>query len=309
MNECVRCGAPASHKFCRRACAAAWAREHETRLCSVEGCAATLRAKGLCATHYNQTRGADRHKPVTKPCAFCGRPCTRSGGGGRVHGQVCSDLCRSALAFPSMSLPRNHPAVTFFDVMHVGYSECDQCAGPVAHDARHRAPAKCPTCRRKPRFVGCSCVECGSQFTVDASVGGWQADLYCSMRCNRRVNKRRRRARERGRENHWRWPEFVGVWLKFDRCCAYCEQHIDGQPDPDHVVPLSRGGDDVLGNLLPACRACNADKNDLTLDEWQADRSRRGRPARRYSWMPTDARFSHLVPQTVTGEAWRNRVA
>jgi 5-methylcytosine-specific restriction endonuclease McrA len=28
----------------------------------------------------------------------------------------------------------------------------------------------------------------------------------------------------------------------------------------DHLVPLSRGGRSIKGNLVPACKACNAKK-------------------------------------------------
>ena len=270
------------------------------RTCTIDGCDKPHRARGLCATHYNQVHQPDRHKPVEVECVVCGTRVVRhrASKGTRVYGQVCSASCRQYLThgtWPHSDLPASHMALCL--------GKSSPWSPPV--------PRQRPSQKINPaRFVACSCAECGSAYLVDSCRGGWRpSDLYCSMRCTRRVNKRRRRARERGRENRWRWTEFVGIWLRFDRSCAYCEQPIDGQPEPDHVVPLSRGGDDVLGNLLPACRSCNADKNDMTLDEWQADRARRGRPARRYSWMPTDTRFSHLVPQTVTGEAWRNRVA
>ena len=75
------------------------------------------------------------------------------------------------------------------------------------------------------------------------------------------------------------------------RRCAYCDQRVEGQPDPDHVVPLSRGGSNSITNILPSCRACNSDKRDLLLAEWRMDRQRRCLPARR-----TDpAQWIHLT--------------
>src|SRR3990167_882030 len=44
--------------------------------------------------------------------------------------------------------------------------------------------------------------------------------------------------------------------------CAYC-----GRPSTvmDHLHPRSRGGADHAGNLLPACRSCNAEKGRRSL--------------------------------------------
>ena len=53
--------------------------------------------------------------------------------------------------------------------------------------------------------------------------------------------------------------------------CGYC-----GQPTPareltmDHRVPLVRGGRSTRGNLVPACKACNAAKKYLLPIEWDA---------------------------------------
>jgi len=49
--------------------------------------------------------------------------------------------------------------------------------------------------------------------------------------------------------------------------CRYCGGHApDGQPD--HILPLSRGGTDDLENLAWACPGCNQSKGDRTLQEW-----------------------------------------
>jgi len=53
--------------------------------------------------------------------------------------------------------------------------------------------------------------------------------------------------------------------------CGYC-----GRPTPpreltmDHRVPLVRGGRSAKGNLVPACKACNAAKKYLLPVEWEA---------------------------------------
>jgi 5-methylcytosine-specific restriction endonuclease McrA len=92
----------------------------------------------------------------------------------------------------------------------------------------------------------------------------------------------------------------------FDRCCAYCDQPIEGQPDPDHVIPLSRGGRNDISNVVPVCRHCNVDKCDLTMDEWRLERERRALQPVRYD-LTSDPRFRHLSLTEPTGPAWRHR--
>lgn len=36
----------------------------------------------------------------------------------------------------------------------------------------------------------------------------------------------------------------------------------------DHVIPLSKGGRDDNGNLLPLCHSCNTSKGDRNIEEW-----------------------------------------
>ncbi len=38
----------------------------------------------------------------------------------------------------------------------------------------------------------------------------------------------------------------------------------------DHVVPLSRGGKSVKGNVVPACKACNTAKKHHLPMEWES---------------------------------------
>lgn len=50
--------------------------------------------------------------------------------------------------------------------------------------------------------------------------------------------------------------------------CVYCGGPAE---HADHVVPLSRGGAHVVGNLVPACAECNISKSARTLPEWRRD--------------------------------------
>ena len=138
-------------------------------------------------------------------------------------------------------------------------------------------PATCalptvkPRARPTLRFLSAHCHWCDASFTQDLRVTGAEI-RYCSKRCARSRSKHDRKAREHGAAGTFTLAELVRLWLAFDKCCAYCEQPTAGLPGPDHVVPLSRGGSNSITNILPSCRQCNTDKNDMTLDEWPADR-------------------------------------
>jgi 5-methylcytosine-specific restriction endonuclease McrA len=46
------------------------------------------------------------------------------------------------------------------------------------------------------------------------------------------------------------------VFRHYGRACSYCG-YEDTVMTIDHILPRSKGGDNSLENLLPACRKCN----------------------------------------------------
>lgn len=88
------------------------------------------------------------------------------------------------------------------------------------------------------------------------------------------VNARRARlANAEGQHTDREWYRLVRRY----RGCAYC-----GSTAPltrDHVVPLSRGGSDFIGNIVPACLSCNCSKKDRLLMEWRLTRASTDEPS------------------------------
>lgn len=50
--------------------------------------------------------------------------------------------------------------------------------------------------------------------------------------------------------------------------CFYCQEHTE-KPTLEHVIPIARGGNHSIGNLVSACGICNSSKQDKTIMEWR----------------------------------------
>lgn len=76
------------------------------------------------------------------------------------------------------------------------------------------------------------------------------------------------------REKHKARDIRASQWWK--RRCAKGICHYCGRLFPprmltmDHVVPLSRGGKSVKGNVVPCCKECNTAKKTMLPMEWEA---------------------------------------
>jgi 5-methylcytosine-specific restriction endonuclease McrA len=95
-----------------------------------------------------------------------------------------------------------------------------------------------------------------------------------------RLSGHRRRAAAGG--EHIRVEDWEKLLRKHNGCCAYCGEKA-ARVEADHRIPLSRGGRNVIGNILPSCRRCNRRKRTKTEDEfraWLADETTASRKAK-----------------------------
>jgi CRISPR/Cas system Type II protein with McrA/HNH and RuvC-like nuclease domain len=58
------------------------------------------------------------------------------------------------------------------------------------------------------------------------------------------------------------------VYKRDGYCCVYCGNDNRKILTLDHVIPQSKGGKDTWENLVTACRKCNGEKSNLTLEEY-----------------------------------------
>lgn len=133
------------------------------RTCEHPGCNKPHRARGLCATHYNQVHAPNRHKKKPVECSFCGETVMKDGGERRGRRPTCSNECRSWLTRPYCRLPHDHWALWYgrtckLPVPRVRRDEVVPCAwcGECFHATRaaSRASAAFSAATGRLRFGG-----------------------------------------------------------------------------------------------------------------------------------------------------------
>lgn len=58
--------------------------------------------------------------------------------------------------------------------------------------------------------------------------------------------------------------DWVAMLKRYDYSCAHCGSKND--ITQDHIIPLVRGGQNVINNIQPLCRSCNSRKRDKLPD-------------------------------------------
>lgn len=219
-----------------------------TKMCTDSGCARPLRARGLCASHYNR-----RYHPTpvrNVECEHCGRAYQTS----RWNGRFCSTACHGR-----------------FKILQ---RQSNRCELPADHPVRlliQQDEARALAARRWPqsRVWFTECVTCGSLFATRYTVS------TCSALCARikladarREADHRRRARRREALVQ---PVVRAQIYKRDRwICQLCRKKVNRTalvphplaPTLDHIIPLHVGGTHEPANVWTAHFLCNAQKGD-----------------------------------------------
>ena len=86
----------------------------------------------------------------------------------------------------------------------------------------------------------------------------------------RKANPEKKRALEHKREvkkrNALSEPyDFKAICKHYKNRCLRCEQD-DVKLTIDHIIPISKGGNDIASNIQPLCQPCNSGKKDRHID-------------------------------------------
>jgi 5-methylcytosine-specific restriction protein A len=77
------------------------------------------------------------------------------------------------------------------------------------------------------------------------------------------IRREKAKARELRQSQWWKRKRANGT-------CYYCGGAFKpAELTMDHLVPVTRGGRSVQGNLVPACKECNNKKKYLLPIEWE----------------------------------------
>ena len=81
----------------------------------------------------------------------------------------------------------------------------------------------------------------------------------------------KRQTRERKIINTLTSQEWLDILEKYNYRCAYCGIEFDCEnlPTKDHIIPISKGGDNTKENVVPACQSCNSKKGISKMSDYE----------------------------------------
>jgi len=79
----------------------------------------------------------------------------------------------------------------------------------------------------------------------------------------------RNRLRKLKLKNKIKTIDINNLLIKYNHCCCYCGISIKNNLHIDHKIPLSRGGQHSIDNLVPSCKKCNLSKGSKLIEEWK----------------------------------------
>ena len=209
-------------------------------------------------------RAHTRQKPgdvIQSVCKRCGNAFEQIYNGNGTANQIC----------PECKQPKLGKVVQI---------TCQGCG--ITFDHARNAPSvpqRCPTCRKRHNHalsaeshrrtrnspgrgaqVITHCKHCGEP--IEQTV--FSSRRRCCDRCKRRYHNTQKLQRiKEGKLNGWCLEHWLLTLRVFDNRCVYCgADGKDAELFQDHFIPFTAGGGTTIGNIVPACRRCNASKND-----------------------------------------------
>lgn len=80
------------------------------------------------------------------------------------------------------------------------------------------------------------------------------------------IQKQIRRTNKNNLPSNLNVKQWKEIKIKFNNKCAYCGQELP--LSQDHFIPLSKGGEYTVNNIIPSCKSCNCSKNNSDFFEW-----------------------------------------
>ena len=238
------------------------------KVCIVDGCDRSVYGKkDYCVMHYARwKRNGDpniKYKITVSICVICGKEFKHPSKYSIT--KYCSDDCRdcgeldwrekrqeeSIIKKNCLFCGNEFMAVTW---PFVGNFCSKECKGKSNAKGRVSV-AICRICGvvfKTPNAHFNTCPDCARENM-----------LKKVKRRNKKIRYLRRGA-EGPYHSESEWNKLLNY---YNGMCAYCGER--SAEHKDHVIPISRGGKDSIGNILPTCRECNLSKGNKYLFEWK----------------------------------------
>lgn len=177
----------------------------------------------------------------------------------------CSGCTRQLKTSSSPKTPEN-----IHNITHYGRGMCKRCY--VLYEG---VPPSVPKIRKM------QCLQCND------TVKGTYRKKYCSRSCyvtayrlsNPEIIQKSKYIRRANMKTDFvvSSKDYQRLLTRHQNCCAYCMTPIEAGINLtwDHIIPIARGGEHRIGNLIPSCRRCNTKKHTKFIVEWKKYESTR----------------------------------
>lgn len=92
---------------------------------------------------------------------------------------------------------------------------------------------------------------------------------YCSAQSYKEKHKiytHNRKALKNSLEKNFKISDWELCKSKFNNMCAYCGN--EKELTQEHFIPLTKGGEYTVNNIIPVCKECNSSKSNKNFFEW-----------------------------------------
>lgn len=97
-------------------------------------------------------------------------------------------------------------------------------------------------------------------------IAQYKRDWCARNKEKRKISYQRYHAKKRKLPNNLTLEQWNEIKQHFNNRCCYCGQAK--KLEMEHFIPLSKGGEYTINNIVPSCKSCNSSKFNYDFFEW-----------------------------------------